>query len=540
MSATVQAAQQPEDQISKRGIKAAKMHLRANTLNQDSVLLDQFSSLLSQVSDAVKSDNFKAELRSERTRENAPEEKNYDLKKQVRPEATPVESNNAPQAREADSNSSPEQPATLQEVNAEVAPEQAEQAAPESGAVPVKNEEQGASCVEQSADQVQQVEMAAASTETPHAATAEPVEPELEQALQEVVVESSGEQKCEVKPGQEKPAQASTTPVSEEADSAPVITANTEAQAAAADSPTDLPAVKQPAEQAASVTPPAPAQPAVAEVQALPEQVSAPVELHQQIAEQIAEVVKEKLGLAEPSNLTLSRNSAVQEPRAAALLSALAAEGLLSPEFKVGAAALPSATLNALELGRTKGVEAPRPAQSSNSNLDSSFSQKTQRQSESASEGTKSAKQAPRADVQKAIERVQATIKEVEKSKDGKHISLRLDPPNLGSVKVDVSYRDSHLHARIVAESPSVAQLLRDKASEIQKILREAGINADSVSVSAGGQWQGDERSSYRSEEQAARAQNNFSSLMSKASGGFAASSTRVDSNNMIEDHWVA
>ena len=86
------------------------------------------------------------------------------------------------------------------------------------------------------------------------------------------------------------------------------------------------------------------------------------------------------------------------------------------------------------------------------------------------------------------LERVEDALKEVSRSKDGKSISLRLDPPSLGSVKVDVSVRDGSLYARIVAEIPQAAQLLRERTPELIAMLRQAGVDVNEINVSVGGQ----------------------------------------------------
>ena len=99
-------------------------------------------------------------------------------------------------------------------------------------------------------------------------------------------------------------------------------------------------------------------------------------------------------------------------------------------------------------------------------------------------ETAKASRMLSRAVVSSNMEKVEAALKEAARSKDGSTISLRLDPPNLGSVKVDVTLRDGTLHARLVAEAPAVNNLLRERAHELQSILRKAGVDADQVSVS--------------------------------------------------------
>jgi flagellar hook-length control protein FliK len=59
----------------------------------------------------------------------------------------------------------------------------------------------------------------------------------------------------------------------------------------------------------------------------------------------------------------------------------------------------------------------------------------------------------------------------------------RLEPVDLGRVKVDVSLRDGNLHARIAPENQQVMQALREHSHELQGALRKLGLNVDTVSV---------------------------------------------------------
>lgn len=92
----------------------------------------------------------------------------------------------------------------------------------------------------------------------------------------------------------------------------------------------------------------------------------------------------------------------------------------------------------------------------------------------------------PKGIAHRTMERVESALKEAAKSRDGKTLSFRLDPPQLGQVKVDVSLKDGALHARMVPENAQVATLLREKASELQSTLRRLGLNVETVTVSVG------------------------------------------------------
>lgn len=104
------------------------------------------------------------------------------------------------------------------------------------------------------------------------------------------------------------------------------------------------------------------------------------------------------------------------------------------------------------------------------------------------SESRAAAKSAPKPMTKSAelrtFERVEQVLKEAVKSKDGKSISFRLDPPNLGKVQVDVFFKDGALRARIVPESQQVGNILREKSYELVNSLRKLGLNVEKISLS--------------------------------------------------------
>jgi flagellar hook-length control protein FliK len=93
------------------------------------------------------------------------------------------------------------------------------------------------------------------------------------------------------------------------------------------------------------------------------------------------------------------------------------------------------------------------------------------------------AKYLNRATSQKMMERIETALREAARSRDGKTISLRLDPVHLGQVKCDVSLRDGLLHARITPQNPDVVNAVREHAHELQTALRRLGLNVDRVTV---------------------------------------------------------
>jgi len=137
----------------------------------------------------------------------------------------------------------------------------------------------------------------------------------------------------------------------------------------------------------------------------------------------------------------------------------------------------------------------------------------------------------------RTLERVEEALREVAKSRDGKTISIRLDPPSLGSVKIDVTLKDGSLHARLMAESAQVSNLLREKAHDLQNMLRKMGLSVDSVSVSVNSDEGNGKRGTSFSEHQE-------SAMMSQGEGEGSAvlksGSPVQSSESEVLDHWVA
>jgi flagellar hook-length control protein FliK len=148
------------------------------------------------------------------------------------------------------------------------------------------------------------------------------------------------------------------------------------------------------------------------------------------------------------------------------------------------------------------------------------------------SESSKSLKPLTRIQTLATLEKVEAALQKAAESKDGTLISLRLDPPSLGAVRVDVSFKDGLLHARLSADSAQVMQLLRERAPELQVTLRKLGLDVDRVSVSVNsgdsGTFQGD--SEGKGGHAGHKSGNNFSELADFAASG----------ESLKLDHWIA
>jgi flagellar hook-length control protein FliK len=140
----------------------------------------------------------------------------------------------------------------------------------------------------------------------------------------------------------------------------------------------------------------------------------------------------------------------------------------------------------------------------------------------------------------RTLKKVEEALKEVAKSRDGKTISLRLDPPSLGSVRVEVSIRDGVLHARLAADSAHVNNLLRDKGAELQQVLRGLGIDVNGVNVSVqddGSQSQQDGNMFLQQENQFERGAGHETSSSTASAAAVSAAESK---SSPLVDHWVA
>jgi flagellar hook-length control protein FliK len=84
----------------------------------------------------------------------------------------------------------------------------------------------------------------------------------------------------------------------------------------------------------------------------------------------------------------------------------------------------------------------------------------------------------------KIIDKIHELAEEVNRSKDGKSISMRLDPPELGKIKVDIRYDDGQLYARVMADNPEVTEWLRGKEQDIIQYLKKSGVQFEQISFS--------------------------------------------------------
>lgn len=74
---------------------------------------------------------------------------------------------------------------------------------------------------------------------------------------------------------------------------------------------------------------------------------------------------------------------------------------------------------------------------------------------------------------------------------DGGTLRLRLSPPDLGSLKLEVSVRDGVMSARIEADTPQARDLLVDNLPALRERLSDQNIKMDKFDVDLSGQSSG-------------------------------------------------
>lgn len=164
--------------------------------------------------------------------------------------------------------------------------------------------------------------------------------------------------------------------------------------------------------------------------------------------------------------------------------------------------------------------------------------------SDQLSENSKQLKTLSRPLAARTLEQVEKVVREAAKSKDGRSVTLRLDPPELGVLKVDLTLKDGVLYARLAADTAPVQHLLRERAQELQGNLRRLGLNLEGVQVSIVGQDSND--SSWQQNFDRQTANENWSNQSNQVFGlrdEFIRSEivgVQSEAKLMIKDHWVA
>lgn len=147
-----------------------------------------------------------------------------------------------------------------------------------------------------------------------------------------------------------------------------------------------------------------------------------------------------------------------------------------------------------------------------------------------------------RAHEARTMEKVESVLKEAVKSKDNKSITLRLDPPSLGAMRIDVGLKDGTLHAKLIPESLQVGNFLREHAHELVISLRKLGLHVEKVTVSVvteqGFESQDQAGSAPFSREEGQKKNSEESHEMSNEVFSNIQESHELKATNI--DHWVA
>jgi flagellar hook-length control protein FliK len=99
-------------------------------------------------------------------------------------------------------------------------------------------------------------------------------------------------------------------------------------------------------------------------------------------------------------------------------------------------------------------------------------------------EAAPGAQESPRSEAPELLDQVVLGIKGKLDARTGK-AEIRMDPPNLGTVKVSVSLDQGLLTAQFHSESDVVRNLLRDNLEKLKTVLESQGVTVDRLAVSA-------------------------------------------------------
>jgi len=92
----------------------------------------------------------------------------------------------------------------------------------------------------------------------------------------------------------------------------------------------------------------------------------------------------------------------------------------------------------------------------------------------------------PPAHQQAAIQSLAAQISSRTSGTGDRELHLRLDPPELGSVRISLSGTEGHLTATVTAERADVDQLLRRHAQDLEGALADAGYEGVNIDFGSG------------------------------------------------------
>lgn len=143
------------------------------------------------------------------------------------------------------------------------------------------------------------------------------------------------------------------------------------------------------------------------------------------------------------------------------------------------------------------------------------------------------------------LEKVDQVVRESLRKKDANTLSFKLDPPELGQMRVDIKLKDGALQAKLSPESQQVTAYLREHASDLQAMLRKLGLEVQTVTVSVSAELSGgaSQESSMGNPQQQGFGEEMQNRGETERETGAQYSSGKEIANTgseMKNDHWVA
>ncbi|MEI6125606.1 MAG: flagellar hook-length control protein FliK [Pseudomonadota bacterium] len=114
-------------------------------------------------------------------------------------------------------------------------------------------------------------------------------------------------------------------------------------------------------------------------------------------------------------------------------------------------------------------------------------------------------------------------------------LSIQLYPPSMGKLNVDLSMKNNHLRAVIIAETPEVKQLLQSNMDQLKTCLESQNIKVENVSVMVGNegpQQQFDQYASHLHDHPNKGKKNGFYNILNRNTNDDTDSITGIQWNN--------
>ena len=84
------------------------------------------------------------------------------------------------------------------------------------------------------------------------------------------------------------------------------------------------------------------------------------------------------------------------------------------------------------------------------------------------------------------IDKVKEVLEKAAAKRENDTISIKVDPPHLGEIKVKVSHKNGEIYTKLTPENKEVEQVLKSQSHELNAILQGLGFKAEEVHVQIG------------------------------------------------------